>query len=283
MLNVQSLQIGYADRTIVSDFSLDVREGEVVSIIGPNGSGKSTVLKAMTRLIPCQRGKVCIADQELGTLSAKQLSRLMCMLCQSNSSPADMTVEELVGYGRMPHKKWYERLTAEDRDIMEWALRQTNMTDYRDRLVVSLSGGEAQRAWLAMALAQRPKVLLLDEPTTFLDIGHQLEVLELVRKLNRELNLTVVMVLHDLNHASLYSDKVCVIKDGNIHVSGTPRDVLTADLIRNVYGVESDIQYDGASGAPRIHILRKYKEERRDSVESTRYGHSERELFGVHG
>lgn len=252
----------------MKDFSLEVREGEVVSIIGPNGSGKSTILKAMTRLIPCQSGKVCVADQELSSLSARQLSRIMCMLCQSNSSPADMTVEELIGYGRMPHKKWYERLTSEDRDIVKWALQHTNMLEYRDRLVVSLSGGEAQRAWLAMALAQRPKVLLLDEPTTYLDIGHQLEVLELVRKLNQELKLTVVMVLHDLNHASAYSDKVCVIKDGSIHVCGKPKDVFTMDLIRSVYGVETDIQYVEEGEAPRIHILRKIKDERRDLVES---------------
>ncbi|MBH5319707.1 ABC transporter ATP-binding protein [Paenibacillus sp. GSMTC-2017] len=268
MLQVQSLRISYADRTIVKDFSLEVNEGEIVSIVGPNGSGKSTILKAMSRLIPCESGKVCIANQELGSLNARQRSQLMCMLCQSNSSPADMTVEELVGYGRMPHKKWYERLTNDDREIVDWALHHTKMEEYRDRLVVSLSGGEAQRAWLAMALAQRPKVLLLDEPTTFLDIGHQLEVLELVRELNRELNLTVVMVLHDLNHASLYSDKVCVIKDGSMHVYGKPQEVFTMDLIRNVYGVETEIQYDEYDQAPRIHILRKIKEERRGNFES---------------
>lgn len=271
MLHVQSLQIGYADRTVVRDFSLDVKEGEVVSIIGPNGSGKSTILKAITKVIPCQAGKVCIADRELAALSSKQLAQMMCMLCQSNSSPSDMTVEELVSYGRLPHKKWYERLGEEDREIVEWALHHTGMHAYRERLVISLSGGEAQRAWLAMALAQRPKVLLLDEPTTYLDIGHQLEVLELVRKLNKELNLTVVMVLHDLNHASVYSDKVCVLKDGQTCVYGRPQDVFTMDLIRSVYGVETDIQRQGQDEAPRIHILRKIQEESRDPIESIGY------------
>lgn len=261
MLNLESLRINYADRTIVDNFSLHVKEGEVVSIIGPNGSGKSTILKAVSRLIPCESGRVCIADQELGSLSTKQVSRLMCMLCQSNSSPADMTVEELVGYGRIPHKKWYERLTGDDHEIVKWALEHTGMLEFKDRLVVSLSGGEAQRAWLAMALAQRPKVLLLDEPTTFLDIAHQLEVLELVRTLNRELKITVVMVLHDLNHACTYSDKVCVIKEGNMRVFGKPQEVFTMELIRSVYGVDTDIEYRAGSDIPRIHILKKTKRE----------------------
>ncbi|MFX3636480.1 MAG: ABC transporter ATP-binding protein [Candidatus Pristimantibacillus sp.] len=257
MLKIQSLKIRYSQKTIVNNFSLEVNEGEIVSIIGPNGSGKSTILKALSRLIPCAGGSVCIANQELDTLSTKQVSRLMCMLCQSNTSPADMTVEELVGYGRIPHKKWYERLSAEDHEVVHWALQHTGMLDYKDRLVISLSGGEAQRAWLAMALAQRPKVLLLDEPTTYLDIAHQLEVLELVRTLNRELKLTVVMVLHDLNHASTYSDKVCVIKDGDMRVFGKPQDVFTMELIRSVYGVDTEIQNRPGSTSPRIHVLNK--------------------------
>ncbi|MGO4695115.1 ABC transporter ATP-binding protein [Paenibacillus sp. 2TAB26] len=257
MLKVQSLNIRYADRTIVSDFSLDVNEGEVVSIIGPNGSGKSTILKAVSRMIPCESGRVCIADQEIRSLSTKQVSQMLCMLCQKNVSPSDMTVEELVGYGRIPHKKWYERLDAEDYKVVHWALEQTGMLEFKDRLIVSLSGGEAQKAWLAMALAQRPKVLLLDEPTTYLDIAHQLEVLELVRRLNRELKLTVIMVLHDLNHASAYSDRVCVIKNGDKHVFGKPKDVFTMELIRSVYGVETEIQQMPESASPRIHVLKK--------------------------
>lgn len=257
VLEVQSLTIRYAERTIVNNFSLNVNEGEVVSIIGPNGSGKSTILKGVSRLIPCESGRVCIADQELQSLSTKQISRMMCMLCQSNTSPADMTIEELVGYGRVPHKKWYERFNTEDYEIIQWAMEQTGMLAYRDRLVVSLSGGEAQRAWIAMALAQRPKILLLDEPTTYLDIAHQLDVLELVRKLNRELSLTVIMVLHDLNHASTYSDRVCVIKDGSMYEYGKPNEVFTSDLIRNVYEVETDIQYASDGSGPRIHILKK--------------------------
>lgn len=257
MLKVQSLTIRRAERTIVSDFSLDVKEGEIISIIGPNGSGKSTILKAVSRLIPCESGRVCIADQEMCTLSTKQVSKIMCMLCQANVSPVDMTVEELVRYGRVPHQKWYDRFSAEDHQIVEWALQKTRMNHYRHRQIVSLSGGEAQRTWIAMALAQRPKVLLLDEPTTYMDIGHQLEVLELLRELNQELKLTIVMVLHDLNQASTYCDKICVVKDGAVFGYGVPHDVLTKDLIRSVYGVEAEIDFPSDSISPRITILKK--------------------------
>lgn len=257
MLQVQSLSVSYDKKTIVKSVSLEVNEGEIVSIIGPNGSGKSTILKALSRLIPYETGHVRIANQELLSLSTKQVSRIMCMLGQSNSSPADMTVGELVGYGRIPHKSWYERFSAEDYEIIDWALELTGMQSYKNRLLISLSGGEAQRAWIAMALAQRPKILLLDEPTTYLDIAHQLDVLELVRQLNRELKLTIVMVLHDLNHASTYSDKICMLKDGEIRVFGKPQDVFTMELIRSVYGVDTDIHYAADGTSPRIHVLKK--------------------------
>lgn len=256
MLKLQSLSIRYEDKSIVRDFSLEVMPGEVVSIIGPNGSGKSTILKGITGLIPYESGQVFIGEEELQSLSVRQVSRLLSMLSQANSSPTDMTVEELVSFGRMPHKKWYKRLDDEDYRIMEWALQLTGMDRYRERLVYSLSGGEAQKAWLAMALAQCPKILLLDEPTTYLDIAHQLDVLELVKSLNRELALTVVMVLHDLNHASTYSDKVCVIQQGGIKAYGPPQEVLTRELIREVYGVETDIEIKN-DRHPRIHVLHK--------------------------
>jgi len=256
MLKLESMSIRYEDKSVVRDFSFEVLPGEVVSIIGPNGSGKSTILKGITGLIPYESGQVFIGEEELRSLSIRDVSRLLSMLSQANSSPADMTVEELVTFGRMPHKKWYKQLDDEDYRIMEWALQLTGMDRYRERLVYSLSGGEAQKAWLAMALAQCPKILLLDEPTTYLDIAHQLDVLELVRTLNRELQLTVVMVLHDLNHASMYSDKVCVVKQGNVRAYGSPQEVLTRELIREVYGVETDIEIKNNSN-PRIHVLHK--------------------------
>lgn len=257
MLAAEELSISYDGNKIVNNFTFQVNEGEIVTIIGPNGSGKSTLLKGISRMIPCESGRVCVAGQELKSMQSKQISQIMCMLCQSNQTPADMTVEELVSYGRFPHKKWYERLSDEDYEIVDWAIDQTDLQSFRKRLVISLSGGEAQRAWIAMALAQRPKVLLLDEPTTYLDIAHQLEVLELVKSLNKELGITVVMVLHDLNQASTYSDKIYVIQKGNLVLYGKPRDVLTPVMIRDIYGVEADVQYTEDSDAPRIHPLKR--------------------------
>lgn len=255
MFTVDSISIRYDKKPIIRDFSFDVKEGEIVSIIGPNGSGKSTLLKAICRQLPYCEGDVQFDGMNLKSMSAKQTACKMCMLSQKNQAPADMTVYDLVSYGRYPHKKWYEKLRGEDHEIIEWAIEKTYLTDYKERTVASLSGGEAQRAWLAMALAQRPKVLLLDEPTTYLDISHQHEVLELVRELNREMGMTVMMVLHDLNQASTYSDRVIVVQNGEKAMCGTPCQVMTADMIREVYRMNSEVQYGQNEEKPRIHLL----------------------------
>lgn len=254
MLKLDALNIKYGDRLIVKDVSFSVQAGEIVSIIGPNGSGKSTILKGITGLIPCAGGNVYINGQNLNELSVRDCAQQLCMLGQSHVSPMDMTVHDLVSFGRMPHKKWYERLDLEDHEIIEWALEQTKMMEFKHRLVHSLSGGESRRAWLAMALAQRPGILLLDEPTTYLDIAHQLDVLELVKSLNQDLKLTIVMVMHDLNHAMTYSDKVCVIEKGSLIDYGVPSEILNRELIRNVYRVETEIE-ERASARPRIHVM----------------------------
>ncbi|ETT88573.1 ABC transporter ATP-binding protein [Viridibacillus sp. FSL R5-0477] len=255
MLKAQSLDISYDQKKILDNFEINVEKGEIVSIIGPNGSGKSTALKAMSRLIPVQKEKVFLDGRDLQSLGTKSISKMMSVLFQSNEPPSDITVEELVKYGRIPHKKWYERTSDEDLSIVEWAIEKTGLTPLKDRLVASLSGGEAQRAWIAMSLAQRPKILMLDEPTTYLDIAHQLQLLELVHTVNRELGMTVVMVLHDLNQASIYSDKICVISKGIVVNYGTPEEVMTQEMIRNVYGVECDIDSHFQHGKPRINLL----------------------------
>lgn len=255
MLALNEIAIQYSNQSIIKNVSLHVKEGEIVSIIGPNGTGKSTILKAISKRMPVASGSIQFHHQALTDMSVKEISKLMCMVSQSNSSPQDMTVGELVTYGRIPFKKWYERMTREDEEIVQWALEQTHMEAYRDRLVVQLSGGESQRAWIAMALAQQPKMLLLDEPTTYLDIAHQLEVLELVKRLNEELGITIIMVLHDLNHAVQYSDNICVIHNGVVHAYGAPAHIMTPQLIDEVYGVKADIDY--VDGTPRIHILKK--------------------------
>ncbi|MEH6940827.1 ABC transporter ATP-binding protein [Bacillus sp. JJ722] len=255
MLRAQSLDISYDYKKILDDFRIDVEKGEIVSIIGPNGSGKSTALKAMSRLIPVERGKVFLDGKDLQSLSSKSISQMMSVLFQSNEPPSDITVEDLVKYGRVPHKKWYERTNDEDVNIVEWAIEKTGLTSLKQRLVSSLSGGEAQRAWIAMSLAQRPKILLLDEPTTYLDIAHQLQLLELIHTLNQDLKMTVVMVLHDLNQASIYSDKICVLSKGMVMKYGTPEVIMTKEMIRNVYGVECEIDSHYQHGKPRINLL----------------------------
>lgn len=255
MFNIESVSIRYEQKNAINDFSFHVNEGEIVSIIGPNGSGKSTLLKAISRHVPCHKGTVKLNGMNLKSMSSKQVARQMCMLCQKNQAPSDMTVIDLVSYGRYPHKKWFEKLNKKDMGIVEWALERTNLSDYKERRVSSLSGGESQRAWIAMALAQRPKVLLLDEPTTYLDISHQHEVLELVRELNQEMGMTVVMVLHDLNQAAAYSDHIVVVQAGEKVMQGRPDQVMTEEMIRTVYRMDSEIQYCKAERCPRIHLL----------------------------
>lgn len=255
MFAVDSISIRYDQKTIIHDFSFQVKEGEVVSIIGPNGSGKSTLLKAVSRQLSYFKGIVELDGITLKSITAKQAARKMCMLSQKNLAPADMTVYELVSFGRYPHKKWFEKLNHDDHDIIQWAIDKTHLSAYQERRVTSLSGGESQRAWIAMALAQRPKILLLDEPTTYLDISHQHEVLELVRELNKEMGMTVMMVLHDLNQAARYSDQIIVVKDGKKAMEGTPDQVMTTDMVRQVYRMDCEINCGLRDRIPRIHLL----------------------------
>lgn len=259
MFTVDSISVQYEQKKAIQNFSFSIEEGEIVSIIGPNGSGKSTLLKAISGFIPYSSGTVTFAGKNLKAMKSKQIAQKLCMLSQKNQAPTDMSVKDLVSYGRIPHKRWFERLNEEDMNIINWALQKTNLTTFQDRTVASLSGGESQRAWIAMALAQRPKILLLDEPTTYLDIAHQHEVLELVNELNREMNMTVLMVLHDLNQASQYSDRVIVVQSGQREMLGTPKEVMTREMIRHVYHMDSEIQYISKEKTPRIHLLRKVK------------------------
>lgn len=255
MLTVENVLISYEQKQVIKDFSFHVAAGEIVSIIGPNGSGKSTLLKSIARMHPYDKGCITLNNMNMKTLSSKDIAKKLCMLSQRNQAPNDITVQNLVSYGRYPHKKWFERLNNEDMQIVHWALEKTHLLHYKDRPIAALSGGESQRAWIAMALAQRPQILLLDEPTTYLDIAHQHEVLQLVRELNEEMGMTVVMVLHDLNQAAAYSDKIIVIQEGHCKVIGSPKEVMTKQMIRDVYKMESEVQYVVWDEAPRIHLV----------------------------
>ncbi|HLR01646.1 MAG TPA: ABC transporter ATP-binding protein [Virgibacillus sp.] len=259
MFTVDSISIKYDQKNIVENVTFSVEKGEVISIIGPNGSGKSTLLKAISGTLPYHKGSVNLDGQSLKKMKSKQIARKMCMLSQRNQAPSDMKVRDLITYGRLPHKRWFQSYNDHDRAIVDWALEKTYLTEFQDRLIDSLSGGESQRAWIAMALAQQPEVLLLDEPTTYLDISHQHEVLELIQELNQQMDMTVLMVLHDLNQASFYSNRVIVIRSGTKDMIGTPKEVMTEDMIRRVYCMHCEIQCPSMESNPRIHLLRTAK------------------------
>ena len=239
IIKAQNISVSINEKEIVHSISLDIPEGKVTAIIGPNGCGKSTTLKALSRILP-YKGSVTFKGQEMSTLSQREFAKCLAILTQSPQAPSDLTVNDLVEMGRFPHRGFLGRAGKDDKEHVEWALEQTGVKDMRYRLLNTLSGGERQRAWIAMALAQRPEVLLLDEPTTYLDICHQLEIMQLITRLNQELGLTVVMVVHDLNHAIMYADHVVVVKAGQLVTSGAPREIITADLLAEVFKVKAD-------------------------------------------
>lgn len=221
--------------------SMEFPPEQVTSIIGPNGSGKSTFLKVLTNLIKPDAGLVVINDQSVARMKANALAKKMTMLSQVQNNDLELTVKELISHGRLPHRKWYEKLTAEDMATVEWAISITNLAHLKHKPIQQLSGGERQRAWIAMAVVQSPSILLLDEPTTYLDISHQLEVMELVQYLNEKLRMTIVMVLHDINQAATYSDYLMVMKNGEMVQSGPPLDVMNETLFREVFSIHAKI------------------------------------------
>lgn len=239
IIKAQNICVSINDKEIVHNLSLEIPEGKVTAIIGPNGCGKSTTLKALSRILP-YKGSVTFKGSEMSALSQREFAKSLAILTQSPQAPSDLTVNDLVEMGRFPHRGFLGRGGKDDKEHVEWALAQTGVTAMRNRLLNTLSGGERQRAWIAMALAQRPEVLLLDEPTTYLDICHQLEIMQLIGRLNQELGLTVVMVVHDLNHAIMYADHVVVVKAGQLVTSGAPREIITADLLAEVFKVKAD-------------------------------------------
>lgn len=259
MLCTKNLKVGYENQIIIEDLNLSIKQGEVVSIIGPNGCGKSTLLKTLSRMIYPQSGMVYLEGIELKALKSKLISQKICLLSQHNNAPNDFTVEQLVYYGRLPHKKWYESKNEEDRKLIDWAIEQVGLTRYKNKQIGELSGGERQRAYIAQALCQKPTILLLDEPTTYLDISYQLELMELIQEINKKLNITVVMVLHDLNQASRYSDRLIIMKQGSIISDGAPKQIINQQTIELVYQIECDIDLDPISNKPRIHPIQTIK------------------------
>ncbi len=245
-----NLKVNYGNKEILRNINLHIPDKEIVTIIGPNGSGKSTLIKALSRCLKVTEGTVNLYGKNINNISTKKIAQKMAILPQVKNISADITVENLVSYGRYPHLRIGKRLNMEDKDIISWAIEKTGLVDLRDRHVATLSGGERQRAWIAMALAQKPKILLLDEPTTYLDVSYQLEVLELVKELNKSLNLTVVMVLHDLNQAARYSDNIFVLNEGEIFEWGNPENIIRSTLLKDIFRIESHIYRDEINDCP---------------------------------
>ncbi|MEK4851891.1 ABC transporter ATP-binding protein [Paenibacillus sp. FSL H7-0756] len=249
-LNTEQLSIGYAETMIVKGLNLSLPTGKITALVGANGSGKSTILKTMARIMKPKSGNVMLDGKSIHNLSTKEVARQLAILPQNPTAPDGLTVSELVGYGRYPHQKGFGSLTPEDRSIIAGAIALTGMNEFRDRPIDRLSGGQRQRAWIAMALAQQTDILFLDEPTTFLDMAHQLEVLQLLQKLNEQEGRTIIMVVHDLNHASRYAQHMVAIKSGNVISEGAPNEVMTPAVLREVFGIEADIVPDPRTGVP---------------------------------
>ena len=241
-IDVKQLSVTLGDRQILHDINVSVPVGKITTLIGPNGCGKSTLLRSMIGYIHSPRECVTILGKPLQSYSQSELARQMAFLPQVPNMPKDMTVEELVYCGRYPYQTWWNNTAKEDREIVDYALGITKTDHLRYQLIPSLSGGERQRVWIAMALAQEPKLLVLDEPTTYLDINHQLEIMELLKRLNEEQGLTVLMVLHELTQAVQYSHYMAVIKNGHLVTSGETKSIISDHLFQQVFSV--DVQID---------------------------------------
>lgn len=251
-LRARELTLAYDDRTVVHDLELAVPDGRVSVIVGPNACGKSTTLRALGRLLKPKSGSVLLDGEELARIPTRKIAQSIGLLPQSPTAPEAITVADLVSRGRQPHQHWWQQWSEEDERAVTEAMARTDVTDLAERSVDELSGGQRQRVWIAMALAQETDLLLLDEPTTFLDIAHQVEVLDLVRRLNHEQGRTVVIVLHDLNQAARYADHLVAMKSGRIVAEGHPGEIVTAELVREVFGLESVVVPDPVTGSPLV-------------------------------
>ena len=245
-MEVRGLSFAYGKNKVLKDVSLKIEEGKVTTIMGANGCGKSTLFSLMTKNLYARKGKIFLRGKNIQNLNLKEFARQVSIVQQYNTSSDDITVERLVAFGRTPHRKPMQGKSEEDERLVEWAMEVTGILEYRDREVSRLSGGQRQRVWIAMALAQNTKILFLDEPTTYLEIRYQIEILELVRKLNKEFGITIIMVLHDINQAIYFSHEVIGLKDGIVEFQGSPEDVIDRQSIKELYGIELDVtQIDG--------------------------------------
>ncbi|MEV0366517.1 ABC transporter ATP-binding protein [Nocardia fusca] len=252
VLRAENLALGYDGTAVVTDLTFDVPTGSVTSIIGPNGCGKSTLLRGLGRLIAPRAGRVLLDGKPIGTLPTRQVARRVSILPQSPSAPPGLTVADLVSRGRHPRQRWYEQFSVLDEATLRHVLNSTGMLDLAGARLEELSGGQRQRAWISMTLAQETDIMLLDEPTTYLDLAHQVELLELIVRMNREHNRTVLMVLHDISLAARYSDHLVAMKNGAIVTQGAPEQVVRPDVLRDVFGLAAQVVTEPTAGRPHV-------------------------------
>lgn len=241
---IKDLTVGYGDQMIIHHQSLEIPKGKVTCLIGPNGCGKSTLLKTIGRVLKPVSGEISLESIAIQNYETKSLARTMAFLPQTPTSPQGLKVRELVAYGRFPHHKGFSRMDKKDVEMIDWAIQATGLAEFSERPLEDLSGGQRQRAWIAMALCQDTEYLLLDEPTTYLDLAHQLEVLTLLQTLNKEVKKTIVMVIHELNQAARFADYMVGMKAGKIICKGSPDEVMTAEGLKAIFHIEAAIAKD---------------------------------------
>ena len=249
-LRTEKVTLSYKETAVIEGMTVEVPEGRITSVVGPNGCGKSTLLRSLARLMKPRGGAIYLDGDAISNLPTREVARRLGILPQSPVAPESLTVRELTAQGRYPHQSWLRQWSREDERAVEKALETTGIIGLADRSLDTLSGGQRQRAWISMTLAQETGTLLLDEPTTFLDMAHQLEVLQLLERLNREEGRTILMVLHDLNNAARYSHHVIALSEGKVFNAGPPGEVVTPELLRKVFHVEADIVPDPRTGMP---------------------------------
>ncbi|MGO5137625.1 ABC transporter ATP-binding protein [Clostridium butyricum] len=240
-ISVRNLSVSYEDNNIIEDMDLSIPKGMITIIIGSNGCGKSTLLKTIARINKPKNGDIFINNKNIKKIKEKDIAKEVAFLPQGPVCPSGLTVRELVAYGRFPHQKLIGGLNSHDKEIIDWAINETGLSDFKDREVENLSGGQRQRAWIAMTLAQETDIIMLDEPTTYLDMSYQLEVLEVLEKLNKEKNITVVIVLHELNNACRFANNIVGLKKGKIICEGKPIDVINKSTLKEIYGINATL------------------------------------------
>lgn len=270
-LSTDRISVGYGENLILNRLNVDIPDKRITTIIGPNGCGKSTLLKAVTRIIPYQSGAAILDGEEIAKMNTKLLAKKLAILPQTPEGPGGLTVGELVSYGRYPHQRGFGRLTKQDMDVIDWALEVTGTQDYKYRSVDALSGGQRQRVWIAMALAQETEMIFLDEPTTYLDMAHQLEILELLERLNIEQERTIVMVLHDLNQAARFADYIIAMKDGDIIQAGDPESVISHEVLKKVFHIDAEIGRDPRTAKPICITYNLLKGEKEDILKTAEH------------